>query len=72
MGSLLPVFDLSVLVTESSGSPRSRTFWIRPCRAAWSATGPRMSVLPSSAAVISMLSNQADQRSARRPWTRIS
>src|SRR6185312_6219180 len=34
-------------VTEIRGRPRSRTFWSKPCRAAWSATWPEMVVVPS-------------------------
>src|SRR5664280_3787172 len=49
----------STWVTETSGRPTSRTFWSRPCSAAWSATGPWMRVVPSLSLVRLSPSNQA-------------
>ena len=54
-------------VTETSGRPMSRTFWSRPWRAAWSATGPEMTVVPSGSLVRVSPSNQAAQRASRCP-----
>ena len=60
------------LVTETSGRPRSLTLRSRPWSADWSATGPSRTVVPSACRVRVMPSNQAAQRSARCPFTRIS
>jgi FAD/FMN-containing dehydrogenase len=62
----------SVRRTSSKSRPRSRTLASRPCRAAWSATGPAMVVWPCSSLVISSPSNQADQPLSRTPLMRIS
>src|SRR5688500_10332442 len=59
-------------VTETSGSPMSRTFWSKPCSAAWSTTGPRMTVVPSLLWVRLSPSNQPVHRESRCPWMRIS
>src|SRR4051795_11831915 len=55
-----------------SGRPRSRTFCSTPCSAAWSTTGPRIVVLPSSSVQRLIPSNQAAHRESRRPWTRMA
>src|SRR6185312_7116506 len=61
-----------VVVTDTSGRPRSLTLRSRPYSADWSATGPSRTVVPSAWRVRLMSSNQAAQRSARCPFTRIS
>src|SRR5689334_14912002 len=62
----------STWVTETSGTPRSRTFWSKPCSADWSATGPQMMVVPSVSLVRLSPSNQAAHRESRCPLRRIS
>jgi hypothetical protein len=52
----------SVRRTWSSSRPRSRTLAGRPCRAAWSATGPVTVVWLRSSQLTWRPSNQADQR----------
>jgi hypothetical protein len=59
-------------MSEIRGMPTSRSFWSNPWSAAWSTTGPRMTEVPSASAVTVSPSNQADQRAARCPTTRIS
>ena len=49
----------------------SRTFWSRPCSAAWSVTGPSMIVVPSLSVMRFNPSNQAAQRRSRCPLRRI-
>ena len=41
------VCRLGSSVSETRGMPTSRSFWSSPCSAAWSTTGPRMTVVPS-------------------------
>src|SRR5664280_1162479 len=48
-------------LTETRGMPRSRTLLSTPCNAAWSTTGPVMSVSPPST-VIARPSNQSAHR----------
>ena len=43
----------------------------RPCRAAWSATGPAMLIWPRWSLVTCSPSNQADQLPSRTPLTQI-
>ena len=61
-----------VWVTEGSGSPRSRSLCSSPCSAAWSATGPRRTVVSSVVWERSRPSSHVDQRSSSLPWMRIS
>src|SRR5262249_15336363 len=61
----------SIWVRDSSGRPMSRSRWSSPCRAAWSTTGPSMTVTPSLAVRV-IPSNQAVHRGSRCPWRRIS
>jgi hypothetical protein len=58
--------------TETKGMPTSRSFGSKQCNAAWSATGPWITVRPSSSLVRLSPSNQADQRDPRCPLTRTS
>ena len=61
----------SMALAERRVAPRSRTLASRPCSAAWSVTGPRRVVVPSSLRV-SVKSNQVDQCSSRCPAMRSS
>jgi hypothetical protein len=71
----LPPCGLAVLVEAADGEqgrPKSRILASRPCRAAWSATGPAMVVWPAWSLLTCRPSNQADQRASKTPWTRSS
>ena len=52
--------SVSTVLTESRVAPRSRTLARRPCSAAWSVTGPRRVVVPSSS-WLRVRPNQVDQ-----------
>src|SRR5689334_16885235 len=52
--------------------PMSPSWRSSPCRAAWSASGPRRTVVPSSSGVRVMPSKRVAQWVPRWPWRRIS
>ena len=56
-------------LTETSGAPRSRTFFRSPCSAAWSTTAPVMTVSPLSSSTIDRPSNQPVHARPRWPST---
>ena len=72
VGVSFPVDGSSSWVTESSGRPRSPRVRSSPCSAAWSTTGPSMTVVPSACVVSLIPSNRAAQRAPRCPLRRIS
>jgi hypothetical protein len=57
-------------LTETKGIPRSRTLLSNPCKAAWSATGPVISVSPPSSVIVRP-SNQSAHREPSWPVMRI-
>ena len=60
-------------VSDTSGMPRSRSVCSRPCRAAWSTTGPRITVVPSSSGdELEAVEPRRPACGPRRPRTRIS